>query len=271
MVVAFERTLHYNASLGYSLEALVARERMARTFATRYRSARAIALAQGIEIVPLDRSADHGDSTGSSAWRGAQLVYRGHPLLPPPLASVLEELSRLGTVAYVEAEFSSEGPQAAVVWEHEVIVLGPIIDRDDDTLRRSGNARSTGRCARSAWKWMRPRSMSSTRLASARASQRGLAETRPELIVEPMTTQADWAGVNTAGQRTADRTDGGHEVAGLSSTAAQLTHRRLTEYPEWLDQARPGHAGTRLTSRAATTKPSAAHPNRLSQSPLLPE
>ena len=58
-------------------------------------------------------------------------LLEGTTGVPAALVAVLEDVSSLGPVAYLEAEFwGGDGCQASVVWDARSVVHGPIVEQD---------------------------------------------------------------------------------------------------------------------------------------------
>ncbi len=109
--------------MGYELRALVGKRSLLEQHATRYQHTVMAKLRQGIALIPL--SEDLPDEIQC-------LVDEPQPFeelwfLGSRVAKWAEEISKEGPIAYVEAEYhGGVGSQAAVVWDHEVVVLGPL-------------------------------------------------------------------------------------------------------------------------------------------------
>jgi hypothetical protein len=140
--------------LGYTLEAVVTKRALAAALAKRFPAASPVELAQGFVLVPITLPLIAEISAGRPWREGAQLVggcviYDAHgkiverssSQLPQALADALADISQFGAVAYLEAEFfGGYGIQASVIWEGGEIVLGPLIEEEDDPVRRLAEA-----------------------------------------------------------------------------------------------------------------------------------
>lgn len=108
------------------LEAVLARNDVARHLTAQLPSLRIVRLDQDMRLLPLTENVIRVMTP--EPWE-YPLLFDRH--VPEPLAALLLEASRLGAVAYVEADFwGGDGRQACVVWEGSRIVLGPIIEEE---------------------------------------------------------------------------------------------------------------------------------------------
>jgi hypothetical protein len=135
--------------LGYRLEAVVTKPAVAAALEEDFPAALAVELPQGFALVPMTRALI-GQISGGRPWADvaqlaggwvrynadSEVVERSTSQLPHVLANVLASLSRVGAVAYVEAEFfGGSGVQASVVWDVGEIVLGPLIEKEEAPVR----------------------------------------------------------------------------------------------------------------------------------------
>jgi hypothetical protein len=123
-----DRYFLYNATLGYSLDAVIGRSADVEQFAGGVDGARAVEIGQGLALVPLVPAVVEMVALGPKPDRLLDPARR----VAPPLAARLAELSRRGPIAYVEAEFfGGSGVQASLVWSGRTIVLGPLIETEE--------------------------------------------------------------------------------------------------------------------------------------------
>lgn len=114
--------------MGYVLEALLAPPTLAEAAAASLPGTGVVRLHERIALVPITEDAAEALSPGD---RSIISLLTKEPL-PAALTELLRRTSRKGPIAYVEADFfGGTGQQAAVLWEHGEIALGPLIDPDD--------------------------------------------------------------------------------------------------------------------------------------------
>jgi hypothetical protein len=119
--------------LGYVLEALLAPPPVAETAAASLSGTSVVTLHERIALVPITENAAEALSPGD---RSIISLLTRHPL-PAALTELLRRTSREGPIAYVEADFfGGTGQQAAVLWEHGEIALGPLVDPEPTMLLR---------------------------------------------------------------------------------------------------------------------------------------
>ena len=118
-----------------SLHAFIGPSAVLNALAQRWVEALAVALPQGLALVPLTDALldDIADLTASSPRIGHANV----PPVPNGVALVVSEASDGGVLAWVQRDRDSV---AAVVWEAGRVVLGPLAGEGalDETLRRVG-------------------------------------------------------------------------------------------------------------------------------------
>lgn len=106
--------------MGYGLEAVVADAALVRAALADLPRARHVGLSQGLALVPLTDALHDDGPLG-------ERPFREFHLLPGWLAARLIEWSRGGPLAYVEVDsFGGTFTQAAAVWEHGELALGPL-------------------------------------------------------------------------------------------------------------------------------------------------
>lgn len=114
--------------MGYVLEALLAPPTIAEVAAASMPGTGVVRLHERIALVPITEDAAEALSPGD---RSLVSLLTGQPL-PTALTELLRRTSREGPIAYVEADFfGGTGQQAAVLWEHGEIALGPLVDPND--------------------------------------------------------------------------------------------------------------------------------------------
>jgi hypothetical protein len=90
-------------------------------------------LHERLALVPITEEAAQALSPGD---RSIISLLADQPL-PAALTELLRRTSREGSIAYVEADFfGGIGRQAAVLWEHGEIALGPLVDPEPKKLFR---------------------------------------------------------------------------------------------------------------------------------------
>jgi hypothetical protein len=116
--------------LGYYLTAVLGAEQIVSGVAERLPGSVSVPLAEGMALVPLPNFGGE---------RGWLLTHSGNtrvPLaerVPQRLQMLLVRLSESQPIAYVEAAFfGGEGEQAAIVWDRGSIVLGPVVEDEDN-------------------------------------------------------------------------------------------------------------------------------------------
>jgi hypothetical protein len=119
--------------VGYVLEALLAPPTIAETAAASLRGTGVVALHERIALVPITGDAAEALSPGDRSI----ISLLADRALPAALTELLRRTSREGAIAYVEANFfGGIGQQAAVLWDHGEIALGPLIDPEPKLFRR---------------------------------------------------------------------------------------------------------------------------------------
>ncbi|HEU4559602.1 MAG TPA: hypothetical protein VFS20_17250 [Longimicrobium sp.] len=130
--------------MSYVLRAIIAPEHVLSRPLAWLADSRVIALPQGMAMIPLSRALREQYGPSERPW-----LYEKHgeTWLPQALVPVLEELSRHGTVAYVESEYhGGDGEQCSIVWRD-----GERIDAEhgsyavNSALGRLGVEREEGR------------------------------------------------------------------------------------------------------------------------------
>ena len=116
--------------MGYVLEALLAPPAIAEAAAASLPRTCVVRLHERIALVPITDDAAEALSPGRSRDRLASRTPA-----PASRANRTVAQSRGGLIAYVEAEFfGGIGRQAAVLWEHGEIALGPLVDPAPEEL-----------------------------------------------------------------------------------------------------------------------------------------
>ncbi|MEU3309379.1 hypothetical protein ACWGSK_03625 [Nocardiopsis sp. NPDC055551] len=106
--------------MGYTLEAVIADAALIREATVDLPRAQRFGLLQGLALVPLT------DALHDSGPLGER-PFREFHLLPAWLSRWATEWSRGGPLAYVEIDsFGGAMTQAAAVWEHGELTLGPL-------------------------------------------------------------------------------------------------------------------------------------------------
>jgi hypothetical protein len=117
--------------VGYVLEALLAPPTVAETAAASLPGTGVVTLHEGVALVPITEDAAQALSPGD---RSIISLLADQPL-PAALTELLRRTSRDGPIAYVEADFfGGTGQQAAVLWEHGEVAVGPLVDPEPSKL-----------------------------------------------------------------------------------------------------------------------------------------
>jgi hypothetical protein len=91
--------------------------------------ARLVTLHQGFGMIPITGVLRADLHVGSLVKEEA--YPEGLYYLSAPIVAWAERISRDGPVAYVEAEFSGQGTQAALVWHEGGLLFGPLVTSDE--------------------------------------------------------------------------------------------------------------------------------------------
>lgn len=106
--------------MGYTLEAVIADAALIREATVGLRRAQRFGLSQGMALVPVTDALHDAGPLG-------ERPFREFHLLPAWLSRWATEWSLRGPLAYVEIDsFGGTMTQAAAVWEHGEIALGPL-------------------------------------------------------------------------------------------------------------------------------------------------
>lgn len=118
--------------MGYTLEAVVAEAGLIREATAGLPRARRFGLSQGLALVPLT------DALHDCGPLGASAFHEFH-LLPAWLWERVTRWSHGGPLAYVEVDsFGGTMTQAAAVWEHGELALGPLCVGADEPAPPGG-------------------------------------------------------------------------------------------------------------------------------------
>jgi hypothetical protein len=116
--------------MAYYIEAVIGEQQLLERHRSRFRAARVVSLKHGFALIPLttrlrrelSRPADPDGRDAEEADRNCR----------QRLTAWLQDISRDGPVAHVEAEYhSNAGGQDATVWQAGEIVLGPLTATSD--------------------------------------------------------------------------------------------------------------------------------------------
>ena len=129
--------------MAYTLEAIIARPSVLEKASFGFADSKIVLLTSEAAIFPVTQAFyDRFLQTSPREAFSDCFHYLSYPL-----AAICSSLSEFGAVAYVEAEFfGGMGQQAAVVWEDQQVVLGPLEDADaiNKALRLLGIKRGRG-------------------------------------------------------------------------------------------------------------------------------
>lgn len=119
----------------YELAAMIARPGVLERIAAAYPAARLVSLEQGLALIPYTRELTSALAAGSGAVP-PETGFRG---LTPGLHALLTTTSRIGPIAYVEADYyGRDGWQTAAVWAGGEPVYGPELLHRTEPFPASG-------------------------------------------------------------------------------------------------------------------------------------
>jgi hypothetical protein len=111
--------------MAYALEAFVMGSTTADEVIKPFSSALAVSLARGLSLIPL--TGDFLAKLESIYHYAVSFKFEDLPTLAPSAVEWAEQVSLLGPVAFVEAEFfGGMGDQAGIGWQDGSVVFGPV-------------------------------------------------------------------------------------------------------------------------------------------------
>jgi hypothetical protein len=131
--------------MAYTLEAIIGKTNAIDTAKPEFPHFKVVPLSESFSLIPLTETLIddlHGVHEAQNEATYSDTFWK----LAPEVAWFARDLSKSGTVVYVEAEFfGGVGEQAAIIWENRQVIAGPwrAVDAINQALRQLGVDKGT--------------------------------------------------------------------------------------------------------------------------------